>query len=379
MAPGPWEVRVSADGPAFSPSTTATVAGLAQSFAISTRILRPVADRYQDAVVVAPVSNVPATGILRIYNAGGFSVRSVDLPLGTTWKFVWNGTDQHGQAVPPGRYRIRLWLSNRTPALRKVGAFRPITVATSQAGRPAIALSSATVYPVRDGYLDSIMIRSTAVVPSVMVWKLTNRGRVVWTRSFTRRTTAIAVFVGKDSRGRLLPDGAYVLTVLATGGEGVAVSRAVTIRVSGQRVTPALFSLTVPASSARVASTPGVVAGSARGSVRIPGDGEFVSFARPLPFSVRPVVGLRATVCSQASQPSGSAAESGYYVGYTHAPNFGLAARLEPGCTLVGGSAAPRGAVFGGAVHVYVATAAATTTPWQVDAVTITGTQYVLR
>ena len=104
-----------------------------------------------------------------------------------------------------------------------------------------------------------------------------------------------------------------------------------------------------------------------------------MSFARPLPFSVRPVVGLRATVCSQASQPSGSAAESGYYVGYTHAPNFGLAARLEPGCTLVGGSAAPRGAVFDGAVHVYVATAAATTTPWQVDTVTITGTQYVLR
>ena len=379
MVAGPWEVRVSADGPAFSPPTITTVTGLAQSLGLSARVVRPFVDHFQDTLVVAPVSNVPATGVLRIYNARGVAIRGVVLPLGTAWKFVWNGTDQRGTRVPVGRYRIGLWLSNRTPAPREVGALRPVTVATSQAARPAITLSSSTVYPTRDGYLDYVTIRSTAVMPSVMVWKLTARGRVVWTRSFTRRTTAIAVFLGTDSRGRPLPDGAYTLTVLATGGEGVAVARAVTIRLSGQRVTPAPFSVTVPASSAGVAGSPGVVAGSVRGSLRIPAAGAFVSFVRPLPFSARPVVGLRATVCSHASQPSGAAADSGYYLGYTHAPDFGVAARLAPGCTLVGASAAPRGAVFDGADHFYVRTAAASTTPWQVDTVTLTGTQYVLR
>ena len=379
MVAGAWEVRVSADGPAFGPSTTALVTGLAQTVATSTRILRPYVDRLQDNLVVVPTTNVPATGLLRIYNARGVVVRALWLPLATTWKFTWNGTDQHRLLVPPGRYRVGVWLSGRTAELRRVGALRPVTVLASQAARPSIELSSQTVYPARDGYLDSITIRTTAVVPSTMVWKLTSKGKVVWTRAFPRRTTAVALFVGKSSRGAQLPAGAYVLTAFATGGEGITVARAVTLVVSLQRVGPSLFSITVPASSARAASTPGVVSGSVGGSMRIPGDGEFVSFVRALPASARPVVGLRATVCSHATQPTAAGAEAGYFTGDAHAPNFGVAARLFPGCTLVGGSGVPRAAVYDGAVHFFVTTSRSTSVSWQVDTVTLTGTRYVPR
>ena len=382
MAAGAWQLQVAAttaDPPVFSPSVAAGVSAFTQSAATSGSVLRPFVDGFQDSVTVTASSTATATGLVRLLSSRSEVVRTVALAPATSWRVTWTGRDSRGRRVPTGSYGVQVLLTDRGGALRQVGPLRPVVVATSQAGRPSLALSSSTVYPFRDGYLDAITITTRSVVPAIMTWRLTLEGKVVWSRSFSRRTAASSTFAGRTSRGALLPAGAYVLTAYAAGGEGVPAARSATVVISAQRVTPAPFVLTVPAYQARIASSPGVGRGPLAGSLRILGDSELAVFAARLPSSVRPASRVRVTLCSHPVQARDAQADGGWFTGEVHAPNFGSTVPLVAGCDPLVPGSAPASAIVRGTVRWFVTTPGSSPAAWQVDSATIVGIRYVLR
>ena len=62
-----------------------------QRATVTSTVLRPFRDGYQDSVRVSTTSNAPAHGTLRILNPSGVSVLTVPLATGTAWATTWTG------------------------------------------------------------------------------------------------------------------------------------------------------------------------------------------------------------------------------------------------------------------------------------------------
>ncbi len=240
MPAGAYEVQLGATHPGvpvptlWSASLPATVTALQQRSTASARVLRPYVDGLQDSVRFAVSSNVPTTGVVRILAANGRLVRTLALPRGTRGAAVWTGLDAQGRRVPNGAYRADVRLVGRGRGATRVGLFA-VSVLPSRASAPVVALSSTTLRPVLHGARGAVVIRATDAVPSTWTWRILRHGRVVWSRSFSRRPTAVATWRGVSTAGVVLRAGTYSLSVTARGGEGAAATTTRTVVIAPAR------------------------------------------------------------------------------------------------------------------------------------------------
>ena len=177
------------DSPSLVWSTTlpAAVAALTESVTVSATTLRPYHDGYQDSVVIRASTNTPSqtTGTVQIQNSANKSVRTFALPAAqsaggvSSWSVTWTGLTVGGARVAPGRYHVVVTVKRRG-VLAAIPTQPSFLVSLSQASRPTITLGATSVYPVRDGFRDTLSIKSTATIPSVMTWRVVRARKVYY-------------------------------------------------------------------------------------------------------------------------------------------------------------------------------------------------------
>jgi hypothetical protein len=384
LAAGTYEVQVAAVNPSgrglFSPSGTADVTSLAQKAAASAAVIRPFRDGFQDGVKITATSNTTASGSLRFRNSAGTTVLIVPLGRGTAWSYTWTALNARRVRVPNGVYRVQVLLTGRSATATQVGLFS-VTVASSQASRPAIAVSSSTVYPYVDKYLDSVRITTTAGLPATFSWKLLRGRTTVWSASFRSRLTATTTFAGKGSNRRALPAGAYTLVVVAKGGEGIAVSRSRTIWISTQRLRAQKFTLQKTALTSAPVALNGMVVEDGSGGLVVQGL-QFVTFAPALPSSVNGYYAVTVALCTAGGgQPDAKLylaymSDAVTLTGSAQGPVPLAGAKCYANTTVAG--RAPDASFWFNRVHFELANLSETGATYDVSAFIITGYRYYL-
>jgi serine protease len=381
---GTYEVQVAAVNATgrglFSPSGTAAVTALSQRAALSGSVLRPFRDGFQDTVRIEARSNTPASGTLRILNSRGAVVLVVPLARATAWTYSWAGLTSRRARVPNGTYRAQVALSGRSAARVALAALT-ITVASSQASRPTIVVSTSTVFPYVDRYKDTMAIRTTAGVPARFSWKLLRSGRTVWAASFRSRPIASGAWAGLSSARAKLPTGLYTLVVTATGGEGRAVASSRTVGLSWQHLRAQRFSVDRAAAGSAPVALNGTLDLPGSGEVNVQG-GQVITFAPVLPTSVNEYSGLTVEACTTVGGEPGAEVYLQYmsgptsFIGLSQGPLGNDAGRCYYNSTVTG--QAPAASVWLGRVHFALGNTATTPVAFYVSAFRITGYRYYL-
>ena len=384
MPAGTYEVQTRAANAIgsglWSASATAVVVPLVETVTTSARVVRPFRDGFQDYVVLRARTNRSggSDGLLRVVTSRGRVVFESRLAPASAWTVVWRGTTTAGAALPPDRYTVRLYLRGRTSSVTlHVGP--SVTLATSQASRPVVSLSSGTVYPARDGYRDTVRITSTAVVPARMTWKLVRSGRTYWTASWSTRITATALYGGARTGGGTVPAGTYTLFVYATGGEGRTTVSTATLVVSARRAVPQPFSTPISAYSAEQYSiligeggTPS--SDPISGSVRLP-QLSGSTFALTLPTTLLGYSSVSVRVLSAASMNT-PVPRGGYFTGSSSSPALLPSSPVALGSGLL--PRAPASAITGRRLHWYLQNMQPSFSEWRVSSFVVTGVRWVL-
>jgi serine protease len=384
---GTYEVQIAAlhdalavDSPGleWSSSITTTVAALVNGISSSATILRPFRDGFQDSVTIRVSTNRPggASGSLRILNSVGTIVKIVPLATGSYWRIVWTGLNQKNVRVPNGRYYFQAYLPNQAGTLTPLT--RPtILVASSQAARPTIAMTSTALYPVRDGYRDFTTITATAGVPAVFTMKVVQVGKVKYQASFTRRTLAKLVYGGAKIGGGILPSGTYFLYVYAKGGEGTLVSSYRKFTVSTKRAVKTTFAITYkayPACKTAFYNGEQPAYDSVSGIERLPSQSLLTCYAT-LPSSVLPHASVRVRVATYFTDGV-PVRRFGYYGGSPTSPNLIAPVGVSSSSYLT--PLAPSVSYLGGKLRWYVFNDAVDPSYWYVSTYTLTGYRWVL-
>jgi hypothetical protein len=247
------------------------------------------------------------------------------------------------------------------------------------------------VYPVRDGYLDTIPIRASAVVPSTYTLDILNKGAVVYHRTYSRRSLLTVSWNGTDDRVKVLPVGAYTLRITARGVEGTSTVKQRRVVVSALRARPRPFSLQVTAGEAMLAYSPGVTVVDSGNGVQIDGGDDpttpdtelnLATFNEKLPTSVMTPTSVTVQACT--AHPDNSA-QNKAYVGYFSGPadtpylskTWAYQIGDARGCYATKAHA-PSFALVGGYVQFWVGNGNVTGHTWTVNSFRITGNTYYL-
>ena len=292
-----------------SPATLATqfaVSNLHVTATVSASVLRPFRDGFQDAIIARATRNFAAGGSLRILNSASRVVRTYPLASGTAWTVTLNGRTAANALLPIGAYRAQFILGG------VVVAIRPFTIASSQVGTPRAGFTARTVFPVKDGYVDTTHLNVTTSLPATVAVVIKNsRGTRVAAWSLTRRMSASIVWTGRTSRGAL-PAGTYKATVTVKGGEGVARVVIVSVVVSAKYLHAVKFSGQITAYNAFDFTIQGSCdpVGNSIGMWSAPGDDSVCAFSAVLPASFgNRYANLRLSSCSNytgsGTQPAG--------------------------------------------------------------------------
>jgi hypothetical protein len=385
---GSYEVQVSALHGAvtvadalWSDSRTAAVRALVERVTVSTSRLRPYRDGYLDSVLVRVSTNRDggSAGTLRIVDAHSHVVKSVRLTRASAWSSTWAGVTARHVRVPFGRYSVQVSLAGRTTSPRLLAARPSVVVAASRAAKPRITLSTTSLFPVRDGYRDTMTITSTAVLPSAMTWKIVRAHRTYYTRTWSLRRTASATYSGTVSGGGLLPAGTYVLYVLAKAGEGATLMSSVRFSVSRKRaVRTAFVSRHLADSVARYGFAASVATqpqgDPVTGQVALP-EGSLATFVTALPSTLRPYSDVRVAVTTHALSGS-PVTRASYFGGAANDPN--LADAIDISSVTHTLPAAPLAAFVGGSLRWSAENDATSASTWVIASFTVTGYRFVL-
>lgn len=189
---------------------------------------------------------------LRVRTASGAIVlaRRLGVQAAGRHEVRWDGRGRAGKALPDAAYTLEV--STRDPDGTQIGlASRPVTVDVTRprAGRPTT--TGRTVFPVRDGYRDTVDVRATVGrdARSAVLEVRTPAGRLVESRRAALGSGQVVVgWNGRTRAGRLLAPGRYVLRLLVEDHAGNRRRSAATrVAVSGQRLARRSGSLTVTA------------------------------------------------------------------------------------------------------------------------------------
>lgn len=330
------------------------VLALVRTLAVSAKVVRPLRDGFQDSVTISATSTFPASGTIEILAPNGRPVRVYPLASGTSWTAVFDGRSGTGAVLAPGVYQAELDLDGLAVATRA------ITVASTQAAVTAHRWSASSLYPVADGFRDTVQLRVDSSVPAVMSVVITaisgkGKGRVYGKGVLSRRLTGTFTWKGRW-RGRTAPAGTYRAVIRVQGAEGAAGTRTTTIRVSDRRRVVESFDYTVTArKSLQRMAYGGFAAGSDTGGQRLRGcaaaacQPDMGLYATTLPASVSFYAGVKVTACVRitSGKPAGrfSYTNSG---GGVVGPIYSFAGG-GPGCYVP--SVAPGTSVTGRTIH----------------------------
>ncbi len=187
----------------------------------------PDGDGHIDTLPLSWTSNAGVTGVVRIRNSTGTSVRVWSFTGKTSWKKSWTGRTAAGAFVPAGRYTFRVdgrdRAGNRTVVQRTIlvdgtiasvrwtdGAFDPRAKQKSQA---VIAFR-------RSAKVDVAIYRGDTLI------------RTVWSNRAVKAATYRWTWTGKTAAGAYVAPGRYTIMVTATSKFGTTrFSRSVTVQV----------------------------------------------------------------------------------------------------------------------------------------------------
>jgi flagellar hook assembly protein FlgD len=229
---------------------TVFVPGLVQTATVSSSTVRPFRDGFQDSTRIRVASNAATKGRIRVVDSRGKLVAQWILPIGTAWSRDWAGRTSSGARVSNGSYRVVTTLEWR--GTQRTVSTRSVSVASSQVAAPSVSPSSATVYPVRDGYLDRVTIFITSNLPASGKVTVKVKGKVVWSAKLSRSSSWAVGWNGRTRSGTVLRPGKYTISVQVKGGEGKARTGSRAINVSAKKLTYVTSSKTYSAESARL-------------------------------------------------------------------------------------------------------------------------------
>jgi serine protease len=226
---GEYDVRVTAGtesglGTPSRPERMA-VRGLVRTAELGSTTLRPYVDGFQDSVLVSATTTLESTAEVRISpEAGGAPVRTIVEAPATAFAALWDGTDDVGDPVAPGRYVVQV-LTDDLSGTSAIDTPQPlvVTVAGSDVAAPTLTSSSPTVYWRADGFFDTVTLTATTAVPAKAVFTVRSQsGTVLWRKStFTLSRTSSTTWSGRRSAdGTVVPSGTYKLDVVVTGANG---------------------------------------------------------------------------------------------------------------------------------------------------------------
>ena len=395
LASGIYDVRVAAlngstAGPA-SVSGTGSVAALVQTATSSATTLRPAKDGFQDTVTFRATSNVPRVGSVRIRNAAGAVVMSWTVPATSSWGVVWSGKNAQGARVANGSYSVEFMrpIRSSTAQLLKKST---LVVTSSQAAIPTITLANETVYPHPDGYLDSIPVKASAVVPSTFVLDIVDKGRVAYHRTYSRRLTLTVPWNGTNDQGATMPVGSYTLRITAQGLDGKPSVKLRKLMVSALRAIPKPFSISFDAAAAMKAASLGVSVVDSNRGVQIDGGDDpatpvdlelnLATFTRALPASIVTPTSVVVRACTtHQDNTAANNAFLGYFSGPADDPSFtsDWAYRVgdATGCYAAKASA-PDFAIVKNTLQFWVGNGSLPGNTWTVNSFHVTGYSYYL-
>ena len=383
MPTGTYEAEVAATDDAghsvWSVAGRSTLrATLVQAVRLSSTVVLPYLDGYQDSATIRVGTNRPGGdhGFLDVLDSRGRLVRSLTLAPASYWVVAWDGRTASGTRAPDGVYTVTVHLLGRGATTSPIAARPHITVATTQAAKPTLWLGSRLLFPVVDHYRDLLTITAHDSVPSTLTLSVVRGGRTYWHMTTPRATSATVDYDGHTPGGSLLPAGTYTIVVVARAGEGTARVTSTTFTVSRAHAVRVAFSVTGTAAAVLRGLATGTTLPGTYGvsGVTVP-ESSVVTFAAPLPASVMPPVGVRAVLRSHGAVTGAPIATAGWYSGDPLSPVLGGATPLRSTTTLPVASAA---AVATSRARFYVRNAAVTGSGWAVLGYTVSGYRYVL-
>ncbi|MDQ1699012.1 MAG: serine protease, partial [Frankiaceae bacterium] len=226
------------NGPA-APAVSFVVKSLHPSISGAISPFSPNGDGRRDSSTLVLHIADTETAVWRVYNASNVAVVSVR-SLGTLAKgdhsFVWNGRSSSGSLVPNGAYTIVVSTTARVSGSTLVGtASRSVRVDTVAPSITAVRGANSRVYPVKDGYRDSVTLGATVSEPGSLTARIYNpAGALVRTLVLSAPGAgAYSIgWTGRSASGALLPAGAYHFAITAAD-------------VAGNRRTTSRYAVTV--------------------------------------------------------------------------------------------------------------------------------------
>ena len=214
----------------------------ATTVVLSSGVFFPARDGYRDIVSIRLASStstgtwIPVTGWVEIFHGGRVELR---IPLRRSDQTVtWNGTVS-GRVTPPGGYLVRAVIRGPEGAPRTSADAR-LVVAQTRVTRAALVLSAGSVFPVRDGYRDSVTFSTAGTASTGQLIRVAGSlqvldgSRVLWTVPV--RNTGGNAYVWNGRTGGSVEPGSFVVKLTLRGPEGAAISRTARIVVSGKHL-----------------------------------------------------------------------------------------------------------------------------------------------
>jgi spore germination protein YaaH len=209
----------------FDVTVDRTPAGVTS--AASRGYLSPDGDGHEDTLPLSWKASEALTGVVRLRNSAGTSVRSWAFSKKTSWKTSWTGRTRAGVFVPAGRYTFQVKGRDRAGNLTLVQ--RTILVDGTIA---AVRWTHRSFDPRAHRTSQAVITFRRAAKVDVAIYQGGTLVRTVWTDRVVKTGTYRWTWSGKTAAGKYVKPGAYKITVTARSKFGTTrFSRSVTVQV----------------------------------------------------------------------------------------------------------------------------------------------------
>lgn len=268
LMPGTYAVSVTASNSAGSAAPTSSglvsVHNLAVSGTASATSVYPFRDGFRDTVTLRATSNFAVSGRIRLITARGTVARTWNLAPGTSWAIAFSGRSAAGHPFSYGAYTIQFRLGDRTlPATA-------LTIRHTEARVTSATWAHPTVYPMRDGYRDTVKLTIKTDMPATMRVTYTRQGspKVIGTAKLARRTTGYVTWSARVA-AKVVPAGRYRAAIAVKGGDGATRTYYRSVTVSQKKITASTFTGTISATGAYIATIAGSPVQKSNGRVEL--------------------------------------------------------------------------------------------------------------
>jgi spore germination protein YaaH len=195
--------------------------------AASRGYLSPDGDGHHDTLPLAWKANEALTGVVRLRNSAGTTVRTWAFTKKTSWAKAWTGRTAAGAVVPAGRYTYRV--DGRDRAGNRTIVERTVLVDGTIA---ALRWTDRSFDPrARQTSRVEVTFRRSATI-DVAIYQGATLVRKIWTHRAVAAGTYRWTWSGKTAAGAYVKPGTYKVLVTATSKFGVTrFSRSVTVQV----------------------------------------------------------------------------------------------------------------------------------------------------